>query len=485
MKKTSDLSATSVAPQRGLFSPAEVAATSPPPLDGAVHPGSPQLVGQPRVIRPKRDQIEMRWLSLDQLLPPDHSARAVYAFVEQLDLSPLYDQIKAVDGEPGRDASDPRVLFAACLYATVEGISSGREIARRCTEGIHLDFQWICGGVPVNRDMICAFRVAHGEVLNQVLTDSVAGLMKEGLVDLNLVALDGMRVRASAGKSSFRREPTLEELHKIAQEQVGRLNREATVKENAGLATAQQEAARKRAAEERAERIKQALNNVAEIAEHKEARKKNDGPKARASTTDPEARIMKMANGGYNPAFNVQFCTDTRSHIIVGVDVNNVGSDAGLTPPMLDQIQERYDRMPEGMLTDGGYSTKEDIEQAAAAEVVLYTPVKEEEQKRKKGIDPFEPMRKDSPAMGEWRQRMGTSESKEIYKKRASTAEYSNAQARNHGLQQLRVRGTEKVKVIAVWYALALNLIRTGALYAAAAGGTMGAVRAAVAPEGG
>ena len=485
MKKIDAVSGPAVAPQHGLFSPAEVAEATPPAVDSPVCPDDPPLVGQPRVIRPERHQIELRWLSLDQLLPPDHSARAVYSFVEQLDLSALYDQIQAVEGEPGRNASDPRVLFAACLYATVEGISSGREIARRCTEGIHLDFQWICGGVPVNRDMVCAFRVAHGEVLNQALTDSVAALMKQGLVDLNLVALDGMRVRASAGKSSFRREPTLEELHKIAEEQVDRLHREAMTKENASVATAQQEAARKRAAEERAERIKQALNNVAEIAEHKEARKKEDGRKARASTTDPEARIMKMANGGYNPAFNVQFGTDTRSHIIVSVDVNNVGSDAGLTPPMLDQIKERYDRVPQAMLTDGGYSTKEDIEQAAAAGVVLYTPVKEEEQKREKGIDPFEPLRKDSPAMGEWRQRMGVPESKEIYKKRAATAEYSNAQARNHGMQQFRVRGTEKVKVIAVWYALALNLIRTGALLAAVADGTMGTVRPAAATEGG
>lgn len=485
MKTIADLSATTVAPQRGLFSPAEVAEATPPGLDGAIHPDNLGLIGQPRVIRPKRDQIELRWLSLDQLLPPDHSARAVYVFVEQLDLSALYNQIKAVDGEPGRNASDPRVLFAVCLYATVEGISSGREIARRCTQGVHLDFQWICGGVPVNRDMICAFRVAHGDVLNQVLTDSVTGLMKEGLVDLNLVALDGMRVRASAGKSSFRRAPTLKEFHKVAQEQVDRLDREAKEKENASVATAQQEKARKRAAEERAQRIEQALNHVAEIAKNKEDRKKGEGVKARASMTDPEARVMKMANGGYDPGFNVQFCTDAGSHIIVGVDVNNIGSDAGLTPPMLDQIKERYDRAPRAMLTDGGYSTKDDIEQAAAAGVTLYTPVKEEEKKRKKGINPFEPLPKDSKALGEWRQRMGDPESKEIYKKRAATAEYSNAQARNHGMHQFRVRGTEKVKVIAVWYALALNLIRAGALRAAAARDSLGAVRAAAALEGG
>jgi transposase len=491
MQEIAPLSAVDAAPQRGLFSPAEVADAIPPAVDPASCPDEPALVGQPRVIRPERHQMKMRFLSLDQIIPLDNPVRNVWAFVEQLDLSALYDQIKAVEGEPGRNASDPRVLFAVCLYATLEGISSGREIARRCTEGLHLDFQWICGEVPVNRDMICAFRVTHGEVLNRVLTDSVAALMKEGLVDLNLVAQDGMRVRASAGGSSFRREPTLDELHKIAQTQVERLNCEATEKENAGATTARQEAARKRAAKERAERIEQALKDVAELAKQKEARKKGDGPKARASTTDPDARVMKMPNGGFNPAFNVQFCTDTRSHIIVGVDVNNIGSDAGLTPPMIDQIKERYGHPPSGMLTDGGYSTKEDIEDAANEGVTLYTPVKEEKEKKEKGVDPFQPLRNDSPAMAAWRQRMGEVETKEIYKKRAATAEYSNAQARNHGMQQFRVRGTEKVKVIAVWYALALNLIRGGALRAAAAiraaaeAGIMGAVRAEASLEGG
>jgi transposase len=484
MKKITPPSAGNASPQPGLFSPAEIAEAIPPAVDPASCSNEPAFVGQPRVIRPERHQREMRWLSLDELLPLNSPARTVNAFVEQLDLSALYDQIKAVEGEPGRNASDPRVLFAVCLYATSEGISSGREIARRCTEGIHLDFQWICGGVPVNRDMICAFRVTHGDVLSQVLTDSVAALMKEGLVDMNLVALDGMRVRASAGKSSFRREPTLEELHKVAQEQVARLHREATEKDHAQTATAQPEAARKRAADERAERIQRALNEVAEMAKHREARKKGDGPKARASTTDPDARTMKMPNGGFNPAFNVQFCTDTSSHIILGVDVNNIGSDAGLTPPMIDQITERYGGPPRAMLTDGGFSTKEDIEEAANAGVTLYTPVKEEDEKRAKGVDPFQRLPKDSPAMGAWRQRMGEPDTKEIYKKRASTAEYSNAQARNHGLQQFQVRGTEKVKVIATWYVLALNLIRAEALRAAAALRAAGAVRAEVAMEG-
>ena len=484
MQKLPPCSASGVVPQRGLFSPGEVAEANPPAVDSSIVVDKPAVVGQPRVIRAERQQIELRWLSLDQLLPLDHSARTVVAFVEELNLSALYDRIQAVAGEPGRNASDPRVLFALWLYATLEGISSGREITRRCTEGIHLDFQWICGGVPVNRDMICAFRVNHGEVLDQALTDSVTALMKEGLVDLNQVALDGMRVRASAGKGSFRREPTLQELHQTAQEQVARLRDEALAKETVGVATARQEAARKRAAEERAARIKQALNHVATIAKYKESRKKGDGPKARASTTDADARTMKMANGGFNPAFNVQYCTDTRSHIIVGMSVNNIGSDAGLTPPMIDQLKERYDRVPDVVLVDGGYSTKADIEYSAAAGVTLYAPVKEEEQKQAKGIDPFQPTAKDSPAMAEWRQRMGRPESKVLYKKRAATAEYSNAQARNLGLQQFVVRGTEKVNVIATWYALALNLIRGTALRAAAAVANTTAVRAAAAMGG-
>jgi transposase len=455
-----------------LFNPADLAAAVPP-VNSVVPPVESPAPGRPRVIRPERRQITMHWLSLDELLPLDSSARTVWAFVEQLDLSALYAEIKAVEGEPGRDASDPCVLFALWLFATVEGISSGREIVRRCEHGKDLEFRWLCGGVPVNRDMVCAFRVAHEAVLNQALTDSVTALMKAGLVDLNVVAVDGMRVRASAGRSSFRREPTLKELQKVAQEQVERLRRESASEENSGTSQDRQAAARKRAAEERAKRVQQALENVAEIAKQRESRKKGDGAGARASTTDPDARNMKMANGGFNPAFNVQFCTDARSHIIVAVDVTNQGSDAGLTQPLIKQTQDRYKQRPQNMLVDGGYSTKDDIEQSAAVGVTLYTPVKEEDEKRAKGVDPFKPLPSDSPALAEWRQRMGTAEAKELYKKRASTAEYSNAQARNHGLQQFGVRGLAKVKVVAVWYVLALNLIRAGALraVAAAAGG--------------
>ena len=189
---------------------------------------------------------------------------------------------------------------------------------------------------------------------------------------------------------------------------------------------------------------------------------------ARASTTDPDARVMKMANGGFNPAFNVQFAADTQSQVIVGVEVTNQGTDAGQLTPMVQQIQERSGVRPKDMLADGGFVTKADIEALNDPQqgYRVYAPVKEEEQQRAKGQDPFAPRSGESARLTEWRVRMGTDEAKAIYKERAATAECVNALARNRGLQQFRVRGLAKARTIAVWFALAHNLRRWAVLRA-------------------
>ena len=424
---------------------------------------SSEWSGRARVQRAYRDQVEMQVLALDALLADDHAARLVWEYVEGLDLTPLYEEIRAVEGWAGRDAIDPKILLALWLYATLDGVGSAREVDRLCKA--HVAYRWICGGVSVNYHTLSDFRTAHAAFLDELLTQSVATLMHQGLVTLKRVAQDGMRVRASAGASSFRRRKTLESCQAEAREQVNSLREELEADPSAE--NRRREASRRRAARERSERIQRALAELPEV----EAKKKpRDKDKARVSTTDPEARVMKMADGGFRPAHNVQFATDTESQVITGVAVVNSGSDQGQMSPMVEQHKERYARAPDEMLVDGGFAKHDDIEKVSSPEngTTVYAPV---QKPRKKDRDPYVPRPGDSETIAAWRQRMGTDEAKEIYKERASTAECVNAIARNRGLRQFLVRGLAKVRAVALWYALAHNLMRALTLRAEAIAG--------------
>jgi len=404
----------------------------------------------------------MRAASLDSLLPEDHRARVVWEYVEGLDLAPLYAKIRSVEGHAGRDATDPGILLAFWLYATLDGVGAARQLARLCEE--HVAYQWICGGVSMNYHTLSDFRVAHPEFLDDLLTQSVATLMHEGLVTLDRVAQDGMRVRANAGAASFRRRKTLEECQAEAKEQVEALAKE--LEEDPASSNRRQDAARRRAARERSEQIQQALAELAEIEAKKKADEKD---KARVSTTEPGSRVMKMGDGGFRPAHNVQFATDTQRQVIAGVDVVNVGSDQGQMPPMVEQIEERYDKTPGEVLVDGGFAKHEDIETVSTAEAgtKVYAPVPKP--KKDSDRDPHQPLPGDSQTIAEWRVRMGSPEAKEIYKERASTAECVNAISRNRGLRQFLVRGLRKVRAVVLWFAIAHNLMRAVALRAEAA----------------
>jgi transposase len=404
----------------------------------------------------------MRAASLDSLLPEDHRARVVWEYVEGLDLAPLYAKIRSVEGHAGRDATDPGILLALWLYATLDGVGAARQLARLCEE--HVAYQWICGGVSMNYHTLSDFRVAHPEFLDDLLTQSVATLMHEGLVTLDRVAQDGMRVRANAGAASFRRRKTLEECQAEAKEQVEALAKE--LEEDPASSNRRQDAARRRAARERSEQIQQALAELAEIEAKKKADEKD---KARVSTTEPGSRVMKMGDGGFRPAHNVQFATDTQRQVIAGVDVVNVGSDQGQMPPMVEQLGERYGKTPGEVLVDGGFAKHEDIETVSTAEAgtKVYAPVPKP--KKDSDRDPHQPLPGDSQTIAEWRVRMGTPEAKEIYKERASTAECVNAISRNRGLRQFLVRGLRKVRAVVLWFAIAHNLMRAVALRAEAA----------------
>jgi transposase len=418
----------------------------------------PPRIGPRRLRHAVRNQVEFQECSLDELLPEEHEARIVWDYVCGLDLSELRERIQAVEGGPGQAPADPRILVTLWLYATLRGVGSARELNRLCQQ--HAAYRWICGGVSLNYHTLADFRTQHVELLDRLLTESVATLMAEGLVTLDRVAQDGMKVRASAGAASFRRQPTLEEALVEAEQQVAKLRQELEAQPAASKT--RQQAARQRAAEERAGRIRAALEQLPQIAESKKAK---DREKARASTTDADARVMKMGDGGFRPAFNVQLATATDSQVITGVAVTNSGGDQGQLAPMIEQHQQRYEEQPKEALVDGGFVKKADIDQVSPPQggTTVYAPVMESKDPNR---DPHTPRDDDSPAVAEWRQRMATDEAKAIYRERAATAECVNALARNRGLQRFLVRGLRKVKAVALWYALAHNLMRAVALRA-------------------
>lgn len=421
------------------------------------------LRGQPaRLRQPNRKQIELRASDLESLLGEDHRARLVWGYVEQQDLSGFTEAIKARGSNAGRAAIDPRILFALWLYAVLDGVGSGREVARLTRE--HDAYRWICGGVSVNYHALNDFRSGNETLMDEVLTANVAALASVGAISLERVAQDGMRVRADAGAASFRRQASLQQHLAEAGELVRQAKQRA--KADPAAASRRAQAARQRAAKEREERIRAALEQLPQV----QAAKRRNGDKAedaRASTTDADARVMKMGDGGFRPAFNVQLATTCEDQVIVGVEVTNAGSDMAQMAPMVGQVIERTGGMPEQWLVDGGFPAHEQIDAVheqtqGKTEVIAPVP----EPRRKPGDDDTPPPDKhqrkegDSEPVAVWRARMADDEVKQQYKQRAATAECVNALARNRGLQRMPVRGLSKVRAVAYLYALAHNLMR-------------------------
>jgi hypothetical protein len=338
-------------------------------------------------------------------------------------------------------------------------VGSARLLERLCERDA--PYRWICGGVPVNHHTLSDFRVEHGKKLDRLLTQTLAALMKQGVVKLRRVAQDGMKVRASAGAASFKRKQSLERAVKEAEQQVRRLKRE--LEDDPGAGSRRVTAARERAAVARREAVEAALKEIPFIEEKREAQAKKERRKlkpqeVRASTTDAESRVMKMADGGFRPAFNVQLATDVDGGCIVGVDVTNNGTDQPHVAPMLDDIERRAGRLPKDYLVDGGFVSLENIEVVSKRCGKAYAPVPEP---RSEKVDRYAPKPDDSRAVAAWRRRMGTESAKRIYMQRGAVAERTNADLRGHrGLDRLNVRGLAKVKSVVLLAALTFNLLR-------------------------
>jgi transposase len=424
--------------------------------------------GAVRLRKPERRQLAMVVQCADDLVRALHPVRTVMAVVEKLDVSGFCDPIRAREGIAGRDATDPRLLVGLWLYACVRGIGSARELARRCQESA--PFRWMCGGVGVNHRLLSEFRTDQADALDELFTQVLVTLVDKDLVRVSRISQDGVRVRVSAGSNSFRREERLQQLLEQAQQQVLELRKQLESPAQSAAVTARQKAARKRAAESRQQRLEQAIAQLPELKKKQaeaaqRAGKGKCGDQIRArqprvSTTDAATRVMKMANGGYSPAVNVQLATDTESRAILGVAVSNESSDsAGLSEPMRQQVEQRTGGKVEQHLVDGGYLRMEDIVQAHQQGVELFVPPKPARNPQNRGHE-LEPKPSDSEAIRAWKQRMAGEEGQKIYQQRAATSETVNADLRSYrGLAPLTVRGLNKITCVTLWCALAYNVM--------------------------
>jgi transposase len=418
--------------------------------------------------KPERQQ--MGWVPQcpDDLVPAEHEVRTVAAVVEKLDVSAFAEGIEAREGVAGRDATDPALLVALWLYACIRGIGSARELARRCEES--LPFRWLCGGVSVNHRMLSEFRTTHEAKLDALFTQVIATLVDKELVAVSRISQDGVRVRVSAGAASFRRGERLRNLLEESAKHIAELKKELEEPEKLAVRAMKKKARQRRAAEQRQQRIEQALAQLPEIEQRQQQRAKRAGQgpygekirsrEPRASTSDPEARVMKMPNGGFSPAFNIQLATDVESRAIVGVEVSNQGSDAsGLSEPMREQVERRSGKQVRQHLLDGGYLHYKDIERAHEQGVELFVPPKGARKAENRGRE-LEAKARDSAAVRAWKQRMASAEGQQIYRQRGATSETVNADLRSYrGLTQLTVRGLHKARCVALWCALAYNVM--------------------------
>jgi transposase len=427
-----------------------------------------EVRGKVRLRVPERRQMAMIVQCPDDLVREDHPVRVVMAVVEKLELSDFSDGIEAREGVAGRDATDPQLLVALWLYASTRGIGSARELARRCEESA--PFRWLCGGVTVNHRLLSEFRTGHSQALDDLFTQVLVTLVDKNLVKVSRISQDGVRVRVSAGSNSFRREERLQDLLRQAQQHLAELGRQLeSPSELAGL-SARQKAARKRAAKERQQRLEQALAQLPELKQKQAEAAPRAGQgkcgdtirakQPRVSTTDASTRVLKMANGGYNPGVNVQLASDTQSRAIVGVEVSNESSDsAGLSEPMRQQVQQRTAGQVDQHLVDGGYLRTEDIVQAHQQGVELFVPPKPARNPANRGRE-LEPKPSDPEAIQAWKQRMASQQGQQIYKQRAATSETINADLRTYRrLTPLTVRGLGKIKCVVLWCALAYNMM--------------------------
>lgn len=419
-------------------------------------------INQMKLIGPSRNQMEMQINCLDTLLPHDHKARAVWQFVEEMNTDICFAYVNTFIGGDGRSTTSPKIIFALWLYSIMDGNFSGRKLEELCKN--HNAYKWLAGGAPINRSMLNEFRSKDQIKFDELLTNCLAVMLKAGLIDEQDFAQDGTRVKANAGMKSFKRKESLEKLKAEISTYIKILREE----ECKSIYESREKDKKIRIEQERLHRVKAALEIFEKEKiikqENTDKRKKKiseeDLNNIRASTTDPEARKMKMGDGGYRLAYNVQFATGIKSRVIFGVDVTT-GLDPRTSPIMMAQVYLRLAKLgatrPRNWVGDAAYSSKEDINLVAQMfpNCRYYAPPQVN-----RGVDPKKHRKYDTDAVKKWRDSIGTEEVSEIYKHRSSTAEFSNAQVKNKGLTKFLVRGLKKVLKMATFSAIAQNVNR-------------------------
>jgi len=474
----------------------------------------------PRFQAVNRQQMVWRAVDVERLVEPDHGVRAIWELTGRLDLTGFAADIRAVEGGAGRTPYDPRLLISLWIFAYRQGISSGREVARRCE--YHPAYQWLTGCETVNHHTLSDFRVAHQEALDQLFVQLLAVLSSEGLITLEQVVHDGTKVKASASGNSFHREKTLRAHLQAAQERVKAMGdpREEAVDRRTT-------AARQRAAREKVARLEQALEELQKVQATPQARAEKS--QRRASETDPQARPMKQGDGGYAPSHNVQVSTDAAHSIIVGASVTQDANDQEQLVPAIEKVEQQNGRAPEQMIVDDGYTTRENIVAAAERGVDLIGGTMQAHAEattrrlRQRGVDPafypqnfrydpptntytcpaekvlsFQTTKHDRagverhvykaraadcrdcalrracqpgkqgrrivrsenvPAVAAYVAKMQTEAARAAYRRRACVAEFSNLWLKvKLGLRQFCVRGLHRVRCEVLWACLTYNI---------------------------
>lgn len=459
------------------------------------------------LIRPvQRDQLCWRPVDVEQLIGGDHPARAIWEVVGRLDLSGYYDAIECDAERGGRPATDPRLLISLWVYAYSEGIGAAREVSRRCEWDPA--FQWLTGCEVINYHTLADFRVQQRSVLDKLFTQLLGMLSAEGLITLAQVTQDGTKIKALAAGKSFRRKQRIQQHLELARQQVAALS-----DPNAEAPNQRMEQARRRAARERQARLEQTLTEVQALP----AQGRKPEEELRVSTSDPQARQMKQADGGYAPSYNVQIATDAAHGLIVDVAVVQAGNDAEQLAPAVERVQQRMQALPQQMLADGGYTNFPSVQAMAQRGVdflgawrdIVPTadgpPFRYEEaqdcyvcpqgkflhrmgrQTSRSGMVSIEyqarwqdcqscPLKpkccprnrvqgrgvlrdEENSVVQVFREKMATVEAQLQYRRRAPVAEFCNAWIKSKlGLRQFHVRGLLKVGMESLWACFTYNL---------------------------
>lgn len=338
---------------------------------------SPPPAAKPRFKAVERRQTEIRYVDVEELIEEDHPARAIWELVSRLDMTPFLASWRAVEGKAGRTPLDPRVLISVWIYAYSQGVGSARELARLCQ--YHPAYQWLTALDERCGHSLSDFRSNHREALERLFVEILGVLSAEGLITLKRVMVDGTKIQANAAPDSFHRAETIAAHLAAAREQVREMG------DWEGEPSRQMVQARERARQERQERLEAAQRELDQL-------KGETGSGApRASSSDPEARIMKQADGGFQPSYNAQIATDAAHGIIVAAVATQAGNDFEQLLPTLERVQQNLADGPAQVVADGGYVSAENITAMAERQMEFIGPAEDHAAKgagsyRKRGV---------------------------------------------------------------------------------------------------